>query len=70
MKKLLWTFGLDTPYKHKCVITFSKDFETAMNYVYDKYGQENVASNYVDPYQHINKLIEKYNYEIIEEITL
>lgn len=70
MKKLLWTFGLDTPYKGKCVITFSKDFNTAMEYVYDKYGQKNVSSNYPEPYFDIDDIVARWNYDILEEVTL
>lgn len=70
MKRIMWTFGVGTPLKGKVVITHSKDFENAMRYVCEKYGQYNVAFNYIDGYSDINGMIEKYNYEIIEEVTL
>lgn len=70
MKKLLWTFGLDTEYRNKCVITCSKDFNTAMEYVYNKYGQENISSNYLEPYYDIDDIINRWHYEILEEVTL
>jgi hypothetical protein len=70
MKKLLWTFGIGTNLKGKCVITNCDDFMTAMQYVYDKYGQYNVSMNYPEPYFDIERMIEQNHYELIEEITL
>lgn len=70
MEKILWTFGLSTEYKGKAVITKSNNFNDAMYYVYKKYGQENVAFNYIDKYHDIDEMIKKYHYEIIEEVKL
>lgn len=69
-RRILWTFGTDTKYKGKCVITVSEDYRVAREYVYNAYGRENVASNYIEPFEDIDDIIKKYNYEIIEDIAI
>lgn len=68
MAKYLFTFGIGTRYKQKCVIVETDDEILARQYVYRKYGQQNVASVY--DYEKYSHLIEKYNYKIMKEITL
>lgn len=70
MQRILWTFGIGTDYKGKVVITKSENFNDAMYYVYNKYGQENIAFNYSDKYNDIDEMIKKYNYDIIEDVKL
>ncbi len=64
-KKLLFTFGIGTPHKGKCVIIESDDETMAREYVYCKYGQENTCGVY--DYEHFSHLIEHYNYKIVEK---
>lgn len=70
MKKWLWTFGVGTLYKGKCVITTAEDFDTAMGYMYENYGQGNISSSYPDTHFNIGEIISKWGYEVIEEVTL
>lgn len=72
MERILWTFGLGTKYAGKVVITYSKpdNFNDAIYYVYKKYGQDNVAFNYIDKYNDLDEMIKKYNYDILEEVRL
>ena len=68
MKKYLITFGLGTKWRNKCVVITASDEDKVREYVYDKYGQWNVAAVY--DYEIYKTIIDKYNYEIIEEINL
>ena len=68
MKKLLFTFGVGTKHRGKCVIITCVYEMLARTYVYEKYGQDNVAGVYdYDKYSH---LIEKYDYEVVEERSI
>lgn len=68
MAKYLFTFGVGSPYRQKCVIVSSDDENLSREYVFRKYGQQNVA--FVYDYKTYSGLIEKFNYKIIEEKTL
>jgi hypothetical protein len=66
--KYLFTFGVGTKYKGKCVIVNANDEILARQYVYRKYGQQNIAGVY--NYEQYKHLIEKCNYKIIKEVIL
>jgi hypothetical protein len=68
MKKYLITFGIGTKWRGDCVIITASNEDNVREYVYDKYGQWNVAAVY--DYETSKSIIDKYNYEIIEEINL
>lgn len=68
MNKYLVTFGICTKYKGKCVIASASDEEEVRNYVFEKYGQLNVA--FIYDYEQMKSLIRTYKYEIIEEVIL
>lgn len=68
MKRYLITFGLDSIYHGKCLIISSDDEMKAREYAYNKYGQSNVA--FVRDYTQYEYLINKYGYEVLEDVTL
>jgi len=89
--KLVFTFGVGTKYSGKVVIINCNNIMTALQYVFNKYGNTNVCTNYhynetslkngcewqdglfqelKDSYDYGEALIEKYNYEVIEEVVL
>lgn len=68
MKKYLITFGIGTKWRGDCVIITASNEDNVREYVYDKYGQWNVAAVY--DYETSKELISKYNYEVIEETIL
>ena len=68
MAKYLFTFGVGTPHKGKCVIVESDNEEMARMYVYQKYGQENTCGVY--DYEHFSHLIEQYGYKVVEKKKL
>lgn len=69
MKRYLITFGLDSIYHGKCLIISSDDEMKAREYAYNKYGQSNVA--FVRDYAEYGfYLINKYGYEVLEDVTL
>lgn len=68
MKKYLITFGIGTKWRGKCVIITASTEDNVREYVYEKYGQYNVAMFY--DYETSKEIISKYNYEVIEETIL
>lgn len=67
-KRFLFTFGVGTRYRKKCVVVTSNDEILARQYVYGKYGQQNVAGVY--DYTKYSYLIEFYKYKVMKEIAL
>ena len=68
MKKYLITFGIGTKWRGDCVIITASNEDNVREYVYDKYGQWNVA--FIYDYEQMKSLIRTYKYEIIEEVIL
>lgn len=68
MAKYLFTFGVETPLKGKCVIIESDDEELARIYVYRKYGKENTCGVY--DYEYFSHLIRQYKYKVKEKKKL
>lgn len=68
MAKYLFTFGVGSPYRQKCVIVESDNELTARKYMFTEYGRKNVA--FVYDYEKYSCLIEKYNYKIMENVKL
>ena len=89
--KIVFTFGIATRYKGNVVIIECNNIMQAIKYVFNKYGNLNVAFDYhyneeslkngcawkdglfeevQADYEYGEQLIEKYSYEILEELTL
>lgn len=68
MKKYLITFGIGTKWSGNCVLITASNEDTVREYVYDKYGQDNVAMVY--HYENSKGIIKKYDYKILEDTVL
>ena len=65
--KWIWTFGCGTPYKGKYVIIDTEEGD-GREYMFEHYGQNNCCMSY--PYEKGMRLVEKYGYKCINDISL
>ena len=68
MKKYFVTFGLGTNWRRKYVVVYADTGDEVRNYVFSKYGQDNVA--WIYDYKTAKSIIKAYGYEKIEEVRL
>lgn len=67
--KWIWTFGGDVKLLRDKYVVINGSEIAGRKYVFEKYGQENMATDY--PYEMgMEKVVRKYNLKILEEVNV